>query len=51
MRFFELPEDVIFRDVEGMEHHISGETLAALERLTRHLDAHPEVVAQLRADP
>jgi Mn-dependent DtxR family transcriptional regulator len=48
LRFFQLPEDVIFRDVEGMEHHISGETLAALERLTRHLDAHPEIVAELR---
>lgn len=48
LRFFELPEDVIFRDVEGMEHHISGETLDALERLTRYLDAHPAIVAQLR---
>ncbi|MCU0793331.1 MAG: transcriptional regulator MntR [Opitutaceae bacterium] len=48
LRFFELPEDVIFRDVEGMEHHISGETLEALERLTRYLDAHPAIVAQLR---
>ncbi len=48
LRFFDLPEDVIFRDVEGMEHHISGETLAALERLTRYLDAHPAIVTQLR---
>lgn len=48
LRFFELPEDVIFRDVEGMEHHISGETLAALERLTRHLGAHPEIVEKLK---
>lgn len=48
LRFFELPEDVIFRDVEGMEHHISSETLDALERLTRHLAAHPEIVAELR---
>ena len=48
LRFFALPEDVIFRDVEGMEHHISGETLAALERLTKHLEAHPEIVAELR---
>lgn len=48
LRFFELPEDVIFRDVEGMEHHISGETLDALERLTRYLEAHPAIVAQLR---
>ncbi len=48
LRFFDLPEEVIFRDVEGMEHHISGETLAALERLTRHLEAHPEIVRELR---
>lgn len=48
LRFFELPEEVIFRDVEGMEHHISGETLDALERLTRYLEAHPDIVAQLR---
>ncbi len=48
LRFFDLPEDVIFRDVEGMEHHISGETLDALERLTRHLAANPDIVAQLK---
>lgn len=48
LRFFDLPEEVIFRDVEGMEHHISGETLDALERLTRYLDAHPDIVARLR---
>lgn len=48
LRLFDLPEDVIFRDVEGMEHHISGETLAVLERLTHHLDEHPDLVAQLR---
>ncbi len=48
LRFFDLPEDVIFRDVEGMEHHISSETLNALERLTSHLAANPEIVAQLK---
>lgn len=48
LRFFDLPEDVIFRDVEGMEHHISSETLDALERLTGHLAAHPEIVARLK---
>ncbi len=51
LRFFDLPEDVIFRDVEGMEHHISSETLNALERLTSHLAAHPEIVAQLKRQP
>jgi Mn-dependent DtxR family transcriptional regulator len=31
-----------------MEHHISGETLDALERLTRYLDAHPSIVTELK---
>jgi Mn-dependent DtxR family transcriptional regulator len=48
LRLFNLPEDVIFKDVEGMEHHISPATLDALERLTRYLVAHPEVVARAR---
>lgn len=48
LRHFGLPEDVIFRDVEGMEHHISEETLTVFTRLTKYLDEHPEVVAKLR---
>jgi len=48
LRHFGLPEDVIFRDVEGMEHHISEETLTVFTRLTQYLDEHPEVVAKLR---
>lgn len=48
LRQFGLPEDVIFRDVEGMEHHISEGTFGAIERLNRYLDDHPEVVAKLR---
>lgn len=48
LRHFGLPEAVIFRDVEGMEHHISEETLTVFTKLTRYLDEHPEVVARLR---
>ena len=48
LRHFALPEDVIFRDVEGMEHHISEETFAAIERLNRFLDESPDVVTRLR---
>ena len=40
-----LPDDVIYHDVEGMEHHISPPTLRAIERLTAALDAHPELLA------
>jgi Mn-dependent DtxR family transcriptional regulator len=32
-----LPEEVIARDVEGLEHHLSDETCEALARLTRRL--------------
>jgi Mn-dependent DtxR family transcriptional regulator len=49
LRQLGLPEEVIARDVEGLEHHVSGETFAALERLSRYLDLHPDVAAQLRA--
>jgi Mn-dependent DtxR family transcriptional regulator len=44
-----LSDEVIAHDVEGMEHHVSPETFDALERLSRYLEAHPEVVAQLKA--
>jgi Mn-dependent DtxR family transcriptional regulator len=42
-------EQVIYEDVEGMEHHISPETFKAIEALTRHLEKNPAVVARLRA--
>ncbi len=43
-----LPDDVIFHDVEGMEHHISPPTLHAIEDLTRALQQCPEMVATLQ---
>ena len=33
-----------------MEHHVSAETFAALERLTAHLEANPELRDSLRDD-
>lgn len=47
LRLLRLSESVISQDVEGMEHHVSAETFAALERLTRHLETHPELRAKL----
>jgi len=41
-------EQVIYNDVEGMEHHISAETFRAIEALTRHLEKNPAVLAKLR---
>ena len=42
-------EQVIYEDVEGMEHHISPETFKAIETLTRYLEKNPALVAKLRA--
>ena len=45
-----LSPEVIHRDVEGMEHHVSPETLAAIERLTTNLRSHPEVLQGVKAE-
>jgi Mn-dependent DtxR family transcriptional regulator len=37
LRMLGLPEDLVYRDVEGMEHHISPTTVAALVQLNAHL--------------
>jgi Mn-dependent DtxR family transcriptional regulator len=35
----ELPTSIIEQDIEGLEHHISDETLDALEKLVRRMTA------------
>lgn len=42
-------EKVIYEDVEGMEHHISPDTFAAIEALTRYLESNPSVVTKAQA--
>jgi Mn-dependent DtxR family transcriptional regulator len=42
-----LDEKVIYRDVEGMEHHISAPTLRAIEALTEQLRRRPALRARL----
>ena len=42
-------EKIIYDDVEGMEHHISPETFAAIEALTRYLEKNPTVMAKAAA--
>jgi len=41
-----LDRSVVSRDVEGIEHHVSQETLERLELLVEHWKKHP---ARLRA--
>lgn len=50
LRLFGLDEDVIYHDVEGMEHHISPPTLKAIEALTTQLSRQPNLTARVRAE-
>ena len=43
-----LDEEVIYHDVEGMEHHISPPTVRALQALTEHLQRQPALLAKVR---
>jgi Mn-dependent DtxR family transcriptional regulator len=42
-----LDDQVIYHDVEGMEHHISPPTLRAIEVLTQQLRRRPALLARL----
>lgn len=48
LRLFGLDEEIIYRDVEGMEHHISPPTLHAIEALTAQLQRQPALIARVR---
>src|ERR1700710_158359 len=43
-----LDEAVIYHDVEGMEHHISGPTVKAIAALTAQLKRLPALLARVR---
>ena len=43
-----IDEHVIYHDVEGMEHHISPQTLRAIQALTGLLQRQPGMLAKIR---
>jgi len=43
-----IDEQIIYHDVEGMEHHISPETLRAIQALTELLQHQPGMLAKIR---
>src|SRR3984893_4909387 len=49
LRMLEIEEEVVYHDVEGMEHHISPQTLNAIEALLSQLQQHPKLVAQIKS--
>ena len=48
LRHFGLDEDTIYHDVEGMEHHISAQTLKAFTLLVSELDQNPTLSRTLK---
>jgi len=44
-----LDDDLIYHDVEGMEHHISAPTLRAIEVLTAQLQKQPSLLKRVKA--
>lgn len=49
LRHFGMDEHTIYRDVEGMEHHVSRQALLGFKALTEALDGSPELAKRVRA--
>src|SRR6201993_1715474 len=49
LRVLGIDEEVIYHDVEGMEHHISPQTFRAIEALLSELQQHPRLIAQIKS--
>ncbi len=45
---FGIDDDTVHRDVEGMEHHISRQTLDVITVLTEELEASPDLLRKLK---
>jgi Mn-dependent DtxR family transcriptional regulator len=50
LKLLGLDDEVIYHDVEGMEHHISPPTLRAIEALTHQLERHPALLVKVRKE-
>ncbi len=48
LKLLGIDDDVIYHDVEGMEHHISPPTLRAVEALKSHLERQPALLAKVQ---
>ena len=47
-RLFNIDEETIYRDVEGMEHHVSRSALKVFRAIAQSLEDHPEILEQVR---
>jgi Mn-dependent DtxR family transcriptional regulator len=48
LRLFDLDEDTIYKDVEGMEHHVSRPTLQVIRAVADALEADPQLLETVR---
>ena len=48
LKLFDIDEDTIYRDVEGMEHHVSQATLEAIRSVTDHLQENPDTLSAIK---
>ncbi len=48
LRLFGIDEETIYRDVEGMEHHVSRPTLGVIRAVADALEADPDLLEKVR---
>ena len=48
LRMLDIEEEVVYHDVEGMEHHISPQTLNAIEALMNALRNDPQILSRIK---
>lgn len=48
LRIIGVSEDVIYNDVEGIEHHLSWDSITCIEYLVQYLQQNPERAAELK---
>ncbi len=50
LRLFGIDEETIYRDVEGMEHHVSRPTLNVIRAVADALEADPALLERVRGN-
>ena len=48
LSFFDIDEDTVYRDVEGMEHHVSRPSLNVIRAIADELEKDPKLLARVR---
>lgn len=48
LRLFGIDEETIYKDVEGMEHHVSRPTLKVISAVADALEADPELLERVK---